>query len=164
MDEEESSSWSTAGQSQLDYLDQLKQRAMQSGSAAYGQNAAARWSGTPGYGLSALKGRQDRRPTFNARGDVRGYRSAPGAPQAAPQDGLLGGRALEAAGHGVTGMGASLTPNDQWRATFPSSHSAPRPDIPGTKVGTSGVIVNGPTPAGPVGRNLYSGYGGGYAY
>jgi hypothetical protein len=87
--------------------------------AVYGPNADERYKGTSIIGLSAFQGhRQDRQPSYNQRGQVRGFRTAPGAPMAQVPEGLIGGRALESASH--HGHVSSLTPESQWRDLFPN--------------------------------------------
>lgn len=118
-EEEEDTS---AGQDELNSLDALHKSLMDSISSVYGgQDAQESWTGTPAVGLSAFQGhRQDRAPSYNIRGQLRGFRSAPGAPTASPPEGLTGGQALQFGNSGV-GLGAALTPTDQWRKLFPTS-------------------------------------------
>lgn len=145
----------------------LQKRASDSAQSAYGGNAAQRWGGTPAIGLGIFKARN---PIigfggYDRQGEMKFRKRIDASTRMAnPPEGLVSGRALQAQEHGITGMGASLTPNDQWRALFPRYATPPsRPDLPGTRVGTSGVVTTGQTPGG-AGRILTSGYGFGYAY
>ena len=90
--------------------------------AIFGQDPEKKWDGTPSIGLSMFSGhRQDRQPSYTAKGYQRGFRTAPGAPMAHPPEGLIGGKALENASKGVSvsnPFNAGLTPESDWRGTF----------------------------------------------
>jgi hypothetical protein len=107
------------------YLNELnwrRQQVLDAGMSAYGPDPQKRWGGTAAIGLGIFQGhRQDRQPSFDRRGRVRGFRTAPGAPMATPPEGLIGGKALENAAKGVdvsNPFTAGLTPESDWRAKF----------------------------------------------
>lgn len=142
-------------QGTVDYLTQLQERAAQSATGAYGQNAAQRWSGTPAIGLSLFAGHPAPNIAMTTRSGRPYYtkRSQPGAPQAQPPEGLISGKAIANQQHGfdVSGLGGSLTPNADWNKMFPRTSPAPSAAAPSpgggqrspvlSRLGTSGSFT-----------------------
>lgn len=97
---------------------------------------------------------QGRKPSFDARGRVRGFRSRPGAPQANPQRGLTGGSNATSA---VDWVGKFNNTGSQMRgAAMAELGMAGSPDTSAT--GAAGPVGSG----GIVGQTLDSAFGPGY--
>lgn len=132
---------------------------------AYGPDADTRYKGTTALGLSMFQGhRQDRQPSYDSKGRVRGFRSAPGAPMATVPEGLIGGKALENQNKGVdvsNPFNRSLTPESDWRKTFGAKKqdgfAVHQPGIGGVSETRESVDFTSPTPS--VNRNISSIYG-----
>ena len=102
-------------------MNEIEDRMNDTAASVYGQNAAQRWQGTPAVGLSIFQHRTDRTPDFDRQGNIRAYRTAPGAPMATPPEGLIGGRVMENMQRAVdvsNPFNASLTPRKDWQAMF----------------------------------------------